>query len=246
MAVISYTFRGVTATEADMGNWKGFKQTSGEGPDWIRGFNGLCDLAISKSSIIDSCIAAYEAQLAASVLLEHICNRVKARPDGPALIASFILNAIKRASVILRLVIESVGVRECFWHVHFKYTLNKILHDLDKLRFAVARRKRILEPHESFREVEATFCQRNPNTRGQGADETSYLACEEGADLRWWMGTFSPPSVIVEVCLDEENGDGECLGRFLTKPNVVVFREDQREPLAWFPLRKLQNVKGYS
>ncbi|VDM45918.1 unnamed protein product [Toxocara canis] len=47
-----------------------------------------------------------------------------------------------------------------------------------------------------------------------------------------WALYKNPPSVIVEVCSDEENGDDECLGRFLTKPNVVAFRGDQRAPLA--------------
>uniref|UniRef100_F1KY85 Sperm vesicle fusion protein fer-1 n=2 Tax=Ascaris suum TaxID=6253 RepID=F1KY85_ASCSU len=53
-----------------------------------------------------------------------------------------------------------------------------------------------------------------------------------------WSLCNNPPSVIVEVCSDEDGGDDKSLGRFITKPTVVAFHGDHRGSLAWFPLRQ--------
>uniref|UniRef100_A0A914ZY30 Ferlin B-domain domain-containing protein n=1 Tax=Parascaris univalens TaxID=6257 RepID=A0A914ZY30_PARUN len=53
-----------------------------------------------------------------------------------------------------------------------------------------------------------------------------------------WSLCNNPPSVIVEVCSDEDNSDDKSLGQFITKPTVVAFHGDHRGSLAWFPLRQ--------
>uniref|UniRef100_A0A914ZYP7 Ferlin B-domain domain-containing protein n=1 Tax=Parascaris univalens TaxID=6257 RepID=A0A914ZYP7_PARUN len=79
-------------------------------------------------------------------LLQRFCDKVITRPEGPVYISSCIVDAIRRASTILHFINSSAAAssHSCF-HVDFKRTVDQIVRDLCKLKFAIATRHRITE-----------------------------------------------------------------------------------------------------